>query len=150
MELILLAIAAGGYWYYTQFQKFASDNKIKVQSFKLDGKKTAAGLFTTIYGTLVLSINNPSQFVITMRNLNLNFYYGSKLLGNVKKDEPITLQSGNINYSFNIAISTLNLFSSIQAAIQVLKSGAGINLTLKGTARLGEADVTINESVKLI
>lgn len=150
MDLILYGIAAGLVWYYTEFKKFTNEYQIKLKGFSIDFKKSSEYLFLKLIGRVTLQINNPSQFVATLNKLQLSAWYNNKLVGTILKNDPITLQAGHMNYSFEIALNTLNIFGSVQNAILAIKNKSGLSLQLKGFGEVGKATITINETVKVL
>lgn len=150
MDLILYGIIAGAVWYFTEAQKFLKEYQIKLKGFKIDFKKSANYLFTQLIGNVTLQINNPSQFVATLSKLQLSAWYEGKLVGTVIKNTPTTLQAGNMNYDFEIALNTLNIFGSAANAINAIKNKTGLTLQLKGFGEVGKATITINETLKVL
>jgi len=151
MDLLIYGLIAGGFWYYTEFKKFTDEYQIKIKSVSIDTKKSAQYLFLKIIGKVTLQINNPSQFVATLTKLSLAAWYNNKMVGSIVKDTPTTLQAGNLNYEFEIALNTLNLFGSVNNAITAIKNKSGVSLQLKGFGEVGKAaTITINETVKLL
>jgi len=150
MDLILFGIIGAAVLYYVEAQKFLKEYQIKLKSFQIDVKKSAEWLFTKIIGKVTLTINNPSQFVATLSKLQLSAWYENKLVGTIIKNEPITLQAGNMNYEFEIALNTLNIFGSAANALNAIKNKQPVSLQLKGFGEVGKATITINETLKVL
>ena len=150
MDLLMYGIIAGALWWYTEAQKFFEEYRIKLKGFKIDLSKSAKALFLQIYGKVTLQINNPSQFVATLNKLQLAAWYQNKLVGSIVKNDPITLQAGNMNYDFEIALNTLGIFGSVQSAVAAINNKAGVSLQIKGFGEVGKATITINETLKVI
>jgi hypothetical protein len=150
MDLVLFGIIAGVAWYYTEFKKFTDEYQIKIKGFQVDFKKSAGYAFLKIICRITLQINNPSKFVATLSKLQLAAWYNNKMVGSIVKDTPTTLQAGNMNYDFEIALNTLNIFGSAAAAIEAIKNKSGLSLQLKGFGEVGKATITINETVKVL
>lgn len=150
MDLLIIGIIAGLGWYFTEFKKFTDQYPIKIKAFSIDPKKSGQFLFLKLICRITLQINNPSKFVATLSKLQLSAWYQNKLVGTIIKNDPITLQAGNMNYNFEIALNTLNLFGSVNNAIQAIKNKSGVSLQLKGFGEVGKATITINEEVKLL
>jgi len=150
MELIVGGLIAIGLWYYTQADKFLKEYQIKVKYLKIDFQKSAQWLYSKLIVNTTLTINNPSQLVATLSKLQLSAWYDGKLIGSLVKNDPITLQAGNMNYTFEIALNTLPMFGSALKAIEAFKAGKSISIQLKGFGEVGKATITVNETVKLI
>lgn len=150
MELLLMAIAGFAYYQYSEYLKFKDTYALKIVKAGLDFTRSLNDSFKSIYVNVTISVNNPTQLQQSLSSLALAANYNGKTVGSFQTSTVISLKNGENIYVIPVALNTLNLFTSVQAALTAFKAKQPINLTLVGSAKIGDYSIPINSTVKVI
>ena len=151
MELLLL-LAAGLYLYNREAQKFLKDIRVKFIDIKLDWSKSLQSLLSKVYFKVTIDLINTTDFEGKLLTFYSDVYFEGKKIGTVSKSGEVQFnKKATTQITVPVYIATANIISSGTDALQRLKSGDPINITLKGYADVtaGRIEFTSTQTLKV-
>lgn len=143
-KLILgLLAGAGAFYYFLQGKKAAiEDLLIEPVDIAID---RASNIRKLIFN-LKLQINNPSKFVVKVKNIDLDLKVNNKTISNFNSNSVLNLPA-NSNKIYNIKIS-VNNFIVITTILEVL-ADKNIVAAVTGdiTTDLGKVDINFTKEI---
>lgn len=143
-KLILgLLAGAGAFYYFLKGKKGAiEDLRIEPVDINIDKESN----FRKLVFNLKLQINNPSKFIVKIKNIDLDLKVNNKTISNFNSDTILSLPA-NSNKIYNIKISVNNL-TVITTILEVL-ADKNIIAAVTGniTTDLGTVDINFEKEI---
>jgi LEA14-like dessication related protein len=143
-KLILgLLAGAGAFYYFLKGKKGAiEDLRIEPVDINIDKESN----FRKLVFNLKLQINNPSKFIVKIKNIDLDLKVNNKTISNFNSDTILSLPA-NSNKIYNIKISVNNL-TVITTIFEVL-ADKNIVAAVTGdiTTDLGTVDINFEKEI---
>jgi LEA14-like dessication related protein len=143
-KLILgLLAGAGAFYYFLKGKKGAiEDLRIEPVDINIDKESN----FRKLVFNLKLQINNPSKFIVKIKNIDLDLKVNNKTISNFNSDTILSLPA-NSNKIYNIKISVNNL-TVITTILEIL-ADKNIVAAVTGdiTTDLGTVDINFTKEI---
>jgi LEA14-like dessication related protein len=135
IPIILLAGAA----FYVGAKNFLDQLKFQVSSVKINFDKSQAVGFATIFFDVIVRLENPTGFAITLKSFYVKFFYAGAQVGTVTRNTSLDIpRHSALNQQVLLAIPVSAAVLAIQKLLSVIQnSTAPITLDMQGEASLG-------------
>lgn len=151
IPLFVIGGALAVYAYVNQAGAFANNLIVKFKGIGLDWENTKKSLFTKVYTNLRLELANPTKFAANITSLNLKIFYQGREIGKIEKFGNLEIKpEAAANIDVSAALTTLQLFPTISAAITALGANKPINVNIKGVVNSSAGSYQFNENASLI
>jgi LEA14-like dessication related protein len=145
----LLAVAAG-VGYYQSLRQTVQSLTAKVANFHFDYKNTQSSVFTRIYFTIDVLVNNPTLNPITVTGISFSIFYKGASIATANKNEPVIINpQSTTTFKVSVFASVFSLFKTVQDAINSLSSGVNLDLDLVGGVTVPAGVIKLDQKVSV-
>lgn len=149
--LLLLAVGAGLYWFSSGAQSLAANLRVRFGNLSFNFDETRRSLFSRLYFNITINIVNPTDRDINLNAAAVKLYYNNKPVAIALREAPFTVSRlGNTDVKLLAAVSTLNIFGTIQEAALTVMNKKPLSFQVEGLVTgAGNIRVPIKENVTI-
>jgi len=150
IPLILVAAGVAAALYFRNAKDFLAAYTVRVGRIAFNMADTQAAGFLRVVLDVNLVLSNPSNFTGMINGVKLDLLYGGRIVAGVNKTDALKINAGTSTVvPFKVSISTLSLFSNLQAAYQALVNKQAIVLTVVGSVLTNSGTINVNERINV-
>lgn len=137
-------------YYFSTLTKTLSNVRVNIFGIKYDSKRTVDSVFTKIWFTITLKIENPTNRSVVVNETLLDFFVKDKKVGELKNFDRIVVDAKRtINVSAVSYINLLNVISLVSSIVKLVKDKTAFDIAVKGTVKIEGNLVRIDETVQV-
>ena len=149
--LPIAAIGAGIYLLsrYLMQKKAALQNlKLVPVSIAIDSAKSSATLFSQLFYTVKVRLNNNEAQPVFVRGIDLDVFFRGQQIGKIYRDQDFIVPSrSSQQVNFNTSINTVDVVENV---ISLIRGGfKNIEFTIRGTVSTDLGEIPVNFTKKL-